>query len=361
MIRIPFPLLVPLIAVTFLATLSMAESPEDIYLNADILISKAKEQESRRFYKSAHESIQKAQSELASLQQSNPEWHPDWIERKMTGVREATERLAPLLAEFPNSVESAPSNNPKGYSVPPSAAKKTSAIDEALKPSVNISSGIAAPIEVHKGSSHERYLKNDPNYLAHLEEVKADAARRRMDAEARQRALREEARLNQQELNKLTKRHQEEQESLQKLERASLINNAQAVEAARKQASKQNQLALEAKQEQLQQQTQDQQARIQETRDRLKQEQLRINQNRAQAQQKKIEEARRRLEQNQVRIRQKQSRIQAEQAESIRLQQEANAKAESARQQAEEAARKKRVLPRTRSEESSGRSRFRIG
>lgn len=358
MVRVRLFRSILVIAAVLLPSLAMAESPEDAYLNADILLSKAKNQESRRFYKSAQETVQKAQSALTALQQSNPDWHPDWIERKMTGVREMTERLAPLVVEFPQSTETAPQANSKGYSVPPSAAKKVSAIDEALKPSISIASGVAAPTEVHKGSPHERYLQQDAAYQAHLQEMKAEAARKQWEAQERQRALKQEEQLNKQQLNQLARRQYEEEQALKKLEEAKVQTDTIARATATAAAAETSRQISEDKRRELK-----------ERQDQL----LRQNQEQVRIQQEKVEESRRNLALEQTRIRQEQERLQKERADAMRRQEEVRLEqqriqAEAERQsriQAEEAARQKRVAPPRSApsapRESSGRSRFRIG
>lgn len=365
MARIRFSQLMPLIAVVSFASFASfagAEAPEDAYLKADMLISKAKSQESSRFYKSASDTIKKAESALVELQKANPDWHPDWIERKMGGVREMTERLVPLVEEFPDSVDQGNAANTRDYSVAPSATKKTSAIEEALKPSISISSGVAAPVEVLAGSSHERYLKNDPTYLAHVQEQRAEAARRQQEAIERQRALKAEERSRQSELNALLKRQQQEEEALKKLEKLEKTVSRPAAQpiaplpsptpAVIHQAAESDRGSSEALANQREEANR--QAQL------LKKEQ----EAQIRAQKAKVEEARRNLEKEQSRIRSEQARIQKEHAEAVRKQQEAKAaeeEAERARIQAEEEARKKRVTPRSAPRESSGRSRFRIG
>lgn len=59
------------------------------------------------------------------------------------------------------------------YSVAPSAPAKVNSLDEAMKPSVSIATGDRRPTEVHKGSPHDTYLKNDAKYQAYLREQEA--------------------------------------------------------------------------------------------------------------------------------------------------------------------------------------------
>lgn len=346
MARIRFSLLVPFFAAASLVTFAMAEAPEDTYLNADMLMSKAKSQESNRFYKSATETIQKAQAALTELQKSNPDWHPDWIERKMAGIREMTERLAPLVTQFPDSQDPGLNPNTRGHSVAPSEVKKTSSIDEALKPSISLSSGVAAPVEVMAGSVHERYLKNDPAYLAQVQERRLEAARRQQEALERQQALKAEARSHEKQLNELRDRQRQEEEALARLEKTTpkaIIpshseNGRKAVneELRREPSVRRVEVVEKVRKDEV-----DQGVQLRE-------------------QQSKVEEARRNFEREQARIRAEQARIEQEQTEAMRKQEAARAEAERARIQEEET-RKKRAIPRTAPRESSGRSRFRIG
>ncbi|MEG0144221.1 MAG: hypothetical protein RSA21_09045 [Akkermansia sp.] len=196
--------LLPLAVACLLTAPLQAQTPEEIYLQADTMISKAKRLESQQFYASADESITQAQTALNTLKSSNPDWHPEWIEKKLATVAELSGSITPKAKEHPDSKEKISTG--KNHSVLPTTKKEISIVEESLKPTVNISLGIPAPVEVLKGSAHERFLKNDPAYLAYQQELKEEKRQQAIQDKERQQQWQLQERDNKRRMDELAQK-----------------------------------------------------------------------------------------------------------------------------------------------------------
>ncbi|MEG1741062.1 MAG: hypothetical protein RR250_07040 [Akkermansia sp.] len=209
--------LLPLAVACLLTAPLQAQTPEELYLQADTMISKAKRLESQQFYASADESITQAQTALNTLKSSNPDWHPEWIEKKLATVAELSGSITPKAKEHPDSKEKISTG--KNHSVLPTTKKEISIVEESLKPTVNISLGIPAPVEVLKGSAHERFLKNNPAYLAYQQELKEEKRRQAIQDKERQQQWQLQERDNKRRMDELAQQEDKYRKEVARLEK----------------------------------------------------------------------------------------------------------------------------------------------